>query len=254
LEPTQVNKRPDAALALLLDLAQERFRLKLREIDAESAARTKELSHLKCGCMGRAAKRLEIAETFALKRARARIKTYKGVVDQSGRHELLSADLLDHLRTEIARWIMNGFQRFQDASERDCRAAGEWDKPAWEALVFQHTQTAKRVAAAAVSELRGLELEGRLNWQRAIMAVAAEPVSTKVRAQGLRKRRLNPALQRLKSKVCKLLDEGCSHKEICDRLDKDERPPHVGWRHLTWPNAYRKHRAAVAKWISDARR
>jgi hypothetical protein len=78
-----------------------------------------------------------------------------------------------------------------------------------------------------------------------------DPVS-QVKRRGRRQRRRDPGLGKLKARVRKLRDDGLSHQEICERLRDDLRPPRVGWRHLSWPVAYKKHTAAVTKWLSDA--
>jgi len=69
-----------------------------------------------------------------------------------------------------------------------------------------------------------------------------------------RKRQADAGLQNLKARVRKLRDEGLTHQAICDRLGNSARPPRAIWRDLEWPVAYRRHTAAVAKWLSDALR
>jgi hypothetical protein len=66
------------------------------------------------------------------------------------------------------------------------------------------------------------------------------------------KRQLDPTVQQIKSRVRKLRAEGLSHQQICERLGTGGRPPHAGWRELSWPVAYKHHTAAVTKWISEA--
>jgi hypothetical protein len=69
-----------------------------------------------------------------------------------------------------------------------------------------------------------------------------------------RKRQLDAGIQNLKARVRKLRHEGLTHRQICDRLGNSARPPRATWRDLEWPLAYRRHTAAVAKWLSDALR
>lgn len=68
----------------------------------------------------------------------------------------------------------------------------------------------------------------------------------------LQKRKLDPKVQRIKAKVRQLRKEGCDCKSICNRLGSYERPPRAGWRDLSWPAAYKRHTAAVTKWLSEA--
>jgi hypothetical protein len=60
------------------------------------------------------------------------------------------------------------------------------------------------------------------------------------------------SIEVIRKRVKELRSLGHSHQEICREMGESPRPPHVAWRQLTWPNAYRAHRPAVAKWISDA--
>jgi hypothetical protein len=66
------------------------------------------------------------------------------------------------------------------------------------------------------------------------------------------KRRRDPCVQRLRQKVRDLRDAGFSHRDICERLGSDDRPPRATWRDLPWPRAYLKHTSAVRKWLSEA--
>jgi hypothetical protein len=67
-----------------------------------------------------------------------------------------------------------------------------------------------------------------------------------------RKRTSDPNVQRIKYQVRKLRKEGLDYKSICDRLGAYDRPPRATWRDSSWPMAYKRHTAAVTKWLSEA--
>lgn len=69
---------------------------------------------------------------------------------------------------------------------------------------------------------------------------------------GRRERKRDASLQQLRLRVRALRDEDLSHQEICERLGNTGRPPRASWRGLSWPVAYKRHTAAVTKWLSDA--
>jgi len=72
------------------------------------------------------------------------------------------------------------------------------------------------------------------------------------RSDNVRKRRRDPGIEELNRRIRQLRDEGLTHKEVCDRLGEDPRPPRAVWRDLPWPTAYKLHGSAVSKWLSDA--
>lgn len=66
-----------------------------------------------------------------------------------------------------------------------------------------------------------------------------------------RARRKDIGTQQIREKVRQLRAEELDFQTICSRLGDSARPPRASWRHLTWPNAYRQHRAVI-KWLSEA--
>jgi hypothetical protein len=84
----------------------------------------------------------------------------------------------------------------------------------------------------------------------------AEHVPTFDELMGHRKRRkrrrVDPVVQQIKTRVKKLRAERRSYEDICGRLGDSARPPRAVWKDLTWPNAYRQHTKAVTKWLSEA--
>lgn len=52
--------------------------------------------------------------------------------------------------------------------------------------------------------------------------------------------------------IKELRAQGCSHRDICDRLGDSPRPQTVKWKALSWPKAFgdRHHSDAVKTWIS----
>jgi hypothetical protein len=63
-------------------------------------------------------------------------------------------------------------------------------------------------------------------------------------------REKNYQLENTRELVRQMRAEGNRHQEICNRLGNHPRPPHAAWRDLPWPQAFRKHHRAVAKWLS----
>jgi len=66
----------------------------------------------------------------------------------------------------------------------------------------------------------------------------------------------NPGTITLRETVREMKVAGLTQLQMCERLDaRKSRPPDlVGWRHLTWRNAYlsAKHGGSVKKWLSKA--
>jgi hypothetical protein len=56
-------------------------------------------------------------------------------------------------------------------------------------------------------------------------------------------------------RIQELLAEGCSHRDICDRLGQAARPQTVRWKALSWSEALMdyRHTDAVKTWISKCR-
>jgi hypothetical protein len=75
-------------------------------------------------------------------------------------------------------------------------------------------------------------------------------------SSGIRKQRRrgkpDPVVARIKKKVRELRAAHLDYSSICERLGSSERPPRAKWRDLSWPVAYRKHKSAVTKWLSEA--
>jgi hypothetical protein len=91
------------------------------------------------------------------------------------------------------------------------------------------------------------------HWLAALLEVPEVTHETKA-CRASQKRQADAGLQNLKARVRQLRDEGLTHQAICDRLGNSPRPPRAAWRELAWPIAFRRHPAAVAKWLSDALR
>lgn len=73
------------------------------------------------------------------------------------------------------------------------------------------------------------------------------------KAPAVRRFEVSEQLKAIQELVRAMVSEGTTrHQEICRRLGDHPRPPRAGWRDLPWPRAYREHRGAVARWLSDA--
>jgi hypothetical protein len=62
----------------------------------------------------------------------------------------------------------------------------------------------------------------------------------------------DPVVTRIKKKVRALHAAGFGYESICERPGSFDRPTRAGWRDLPWNIAYKKHRPAVTKWLSEA--
>jgi hypothetical protein len=67
-----------------------------------------------------------------------------------------------------------------------------------------------------------------------------------------RRYRRNEAIENVRALIRRMLDEGATHFQICQRLKSAGRPPRAEWRHLPWDKAYmcEEYRDSVCKWIS----
>jgi hypothetical protein len=99
----------------------------------------------------------------------------------------------------------------------------------WQAKLLDDPRNSERKGFAAGEAVRSLQPQSRRRHSRK-----------------------DPAVQHIKQKVRKLRAEGVDYKSICDRLGETERPPRAAWRGFAWPVAYKKHRSAVTKWLSEA--
>jgi hypothetical protein len=68
----------------------------------------------------------------------------------------------------------------------------------------------------------------------------------------LRRRHQNGDIEKVRSLARKMLAEGATHHEVCQRLQDADRPPRSEWRHLPWDKAYmnERYRGSVCKWLS----
>lgn len=161
------------------------------------------------------------------------------VVTRDSSNPLRSVDdWLDHLRVE-GDFTGSSMEQLLLASIEHLRRVRVYE------LSIKHDDTADRCG----SLLNRFEaLHARIQ-QGAVRLPAAE---SKAARAGKSKPRKDLTVQKLKREVNDLRKAGLSHREICDRLGSQACPPHAAWRDDPWPLAYRKHTAAVTKWISKA--
>jgi hypothetical protein len=68
----------------------------------------------------------------------------------------------------------------------------------------------------------------------------------------LRRRQKNGGIEGVRVRARKMLAEGATHQEVCQRLKDADRPARAEWRHLSWDKAYmwERFRGSVCKWLS----
>jgi hypothetical protein len=78
--------------------------------------------------------------------------------------------------------------------------------------------------------------------------IAADASSESV----LRRRQKNEGIEDVRVCARKMLAEGATHRQVCERLKDANRPPRAEWRHLEWDKAYmaERFRGSVSKWLS----
>jgi hypothetical protein len=69
-------------------------------------------------------------------------------------------------------------------------------------------------------------------------------------ADATERRRQKDGIEDVRAKARKMLDEGATHRQVCQRLKDADRPPRTAWRHLPWDKAYMTARDSVCKWLS----
>lgn len=72
------------------------------------------------------------------------------------------------------------------------------------------------------------------------------------RPRALPRQPKNGEIESVRVSARKMLAEGATHQQVCQRLDDAVRPPRAEWRHLRWDKAYLsdRFRGSVCKWLS----
>lgn len=85
----------------------------------------------------------------------------------------------------------------------------------------------------------------------------APPDTTEVTApdaspEVLRRRQTSGGMEDVRASARKMLAEGATHQQVCQRLKDADRPSRAEWRHLSWDKAYmaKRYRGSVCKWLS----
>jgi hypothetical protein len=60
-------------------------------------------------------------------------------------------------------------------------------------------------------------------------------------------------VERVRQRARRMIAEGGSHREVCQRLGNAPRPARTAWNHLPWDKAYKEQRfrSSVCKWLSQ---
>jgi hypothetical protein len=165
-----------------LNVVEKRFKIFSRDINKERDGKYKDIAgqEFAGGCLGRAAKRIEVLEEYASMRAVEHVAIYRAVAEEFGSTEMTDDTQLDNLESTVRTSASNECASVQQMSERDCTNTGG-SPSAIDALAKRYPIIASRITESGTDQIQLLRAEtaARRKPEIALAAITVQALSRK---------------------------------------------------------------------------